>query len=100
MTQTTRKSILSLDTNLKMKGIYQCCISPRSEETSNDSSDDDAAYTDEPLADAEWIEKYQEEMKANEELERSLKDRRLQGNVELKEWLYLRVFPLGMYFAA
>ena len=56
-----------------------------SQETSNDLSDDDAAYTDEPMADAEWIEKYQEEMKANEELERSLKDR-LQGNVELKEW--------------
>ena len=60
-------------------------VSPRSPETSSDSSDDDAAYTDEPLADVEWIEKYQEEMKANEELERSLKDR-LQGNVELKEW--------------
>ena len=84
-TQMTRKSILSLDTNLKTKGIYQCCISPRSQETSKDSSDDDTAYTDEPLADAEWIEKYQEEMKANEELKRSLKDR-LQGNVELKEW--------------
>lgn len=26
-----------------------------------------------PLADAEWLERYQEEMKANEELERSLK---------------------------
>ena len=60
-------------------------VSPRSPETSSDSSNDDAAYTDESLADAEWIEKYQEEMKANEELERSLKDR-LQGNVELKEW--------------
>ena len=60
-------------------------VSPRSPETSSDSSDYDAAYTDEPLADAEWIKKYQEEMKANEELERSLKDR-LQGNVELKEW--------------
>ena len=60
-------------------------VSPRSPETSSDSSDGDAAYTDEPLADAEWIKKYQEEMKANEELERSLKDR-LQGNVELEEW--------------
>lgn len=37
------------------------------------------------MADAEWIKNYQEEMKANEELERGLKDR-LQGNVELKEW--------------
>ena len=54
-------------------------------ETLNDSSDDDAAYSDWPLADTEWIEKYQEEMKANEELKRNLKDR-LQGNVELKEW--------------
>ena len=32
-------------------------------------------------------------MKANEELERSLKDR-LQGNVELEEWWDSRVFPL------
>ena len=67
-------------------------VSPRSPETSSDSSDDDAAYTDEPLADAEWIEKYQEEMKANEELERSLKER-LQGNAELKECRHSRVFP-------
>ena len=36
-------------------------------------SDNDTAYVDEPLADAEWLERYQEEMKANEELERSLK---------------------------
>ena len=50
---------------------HSCRISPRSPETSSDSSDDDAAYTDEQLA--------------NEELERSLEDR-LKGNVELKEW--------------
>ena len=54
---------------------HSCRVSPRSPETSSDSSDDDVAYTDEQLADAEWIEKYQEEMKANEELERSLEDR-------------------------
>ena len=64
---------------------HSCRLSPRSPETSSGSSDDDAAYTDKPLADAEWIEKYQEEMKANEELGRSLEDR-LQGKVELKEW--------------
>lgn len=60
-------------------------VSPRSPKTSSDSSDDDNAYADESLADAEWLERYQEEMKANEELERSLKDR-LQGKVERKEW--------------
>ena len=54
---------------------HSCRVSPWSPETSSDSSDDDVAYTDEQLADAEWIEKYQEEMKANEELERSLEDR-------------------------
>jgi len=61
-------------------------VSPRSPKTSSDSNDDDDnAYADEPLADAEWLGRYQEEMKANEELERSLKDR-LQGKVERKEW--------------
>ena len=54
---------------------HSCRVSPRSPETSSDSRDDDVVYTDEQLADAEWIEKYQEEMKANEELERSLEDR-------------------------
>lgn len=60
-------------------------VLPRSPETSRDSSDDNAAYTDESLADTEWIQKYEEEMKANEELVRSLKDQQ-QGNVQLKEW--------------
>ena len=32
-------------------------VSTRSPETSSDSSDDVVAYTDEPLADAEWIKK-------------------------------------------
>jgi len=47
-------------------------VSPRSPKTPSDSSNDDTAYADEPLADAEWLERYQEEMKANEELEQSL----------------------------
>ena len=47
-------------------------ISPQLPKTSSDSSDDDTAYADEPLADAEWLERYQEEMKANQELEWSL----------------------------
>ena len=69
---------------LEDKG-HSCRLLPRSPETSSEPSDDDAAYTDKPLADAEWTEKYQEEMKANEELKRSLEDW-LQGKVELKEW--------------
>ena len=51
---------------------HSFCVSPQSPKTSNDSSNNDTAYADEPLADAEWLERYQEEMKANEELEQSL----------------------------
>ena len=51
-------------------------VSPRSPETSSDSSDDDVAYTDEPMA---------EKLSRRNEGERGLHDR-LQGNVELKEW--------------
>ena len=64
---------------------YSFRVSPRSPKNWSDSSNDDNAYADEPLADAEWLERYQEEMKANKELKRSLKDR-LQGKVERKEW--------------
>jgi len=57
---------------LKTKGIHSASHLDR-QKTSSDSSDDDTAYADEPLADAEWLERYQEEMKANEEFEQSLK---------------------------
>ena len=60
-------------------------VSPPSPQTLCDSNDDGVAYIDEPLADAEYIKKYQEKMKVNKGLERSLKDQ-LQGNVQLKEW--------------
>jgi len=53
--------------------VHSFRLSPWSPKTSSDSSDDDTAYADEPLADTEWLERYQEEMKANQELERSLK---------------------------
>ena len=60
---------------MKTKGIHSTSHldqqKPRAIQA--DSRDDDTAYADEPLADAEWLERYQEEMKANEELERSLK---------------------------
>jgi len=41
--------------------------------TLSDPSHDDTAYVDKPLVDAEWLERYQEEIKAKKELERSLK---------------------------
>lgn len=78
---------------------HSFCVSPRSPKTLSDSSDDDNAYADEPLADAEWLERCQEEMKANEELQRSLKDR-LQGKVERKEWCDSWVFSLYLHCRA
>ena len=38
---------------------HSSCISLWSPETLSDLSDDNAAYTDEPLADTEWIQKYE-----------------------------------------
>ena len=51
-------------------------LSPqRSPQTSSESSDDEAsAYANDPLADKKRTAKYQGEMKANEDLERILKD--------------------------
>jgi len=53
------------------------------ESISQASSDD--LYADDPLANEEWTDKYQKEVDADKELERTLKDR-LEGNVEVNEW--------------
>ena len=51
-----------------------------------DGEDSDEAYADEPLADEEWLEIYEEERKANEELEKQLLHR-LNGTEEVSKWL-------------
>lgn len=43
------------------------------------------AYADEPLADEEWLEKYETEKKKEEKLEKELKDW-FDGTTEIKEW--------------
>ena len=54
--------------------------------TSTDSLEEVVgAYGDEPLADEEWMEKYQEEVQAFEELEQRLKTR-LSGTTPVSEW--------------
>lgn len=52
---------------------------------SNSSSEEDNLFGDEPLADEEWTTRYEQEVKANEDLERKLKDR-LNGSVNVSEW--------------
>ena len=60
---------------MKTKGIHSASHLDRQKPRAiqADIRDDDTAYAEEPLADAEWLERNQEEMKASEELKRSLK---------------------------
>ena len=51
--------------------------------TSQTLSDDGQA--DEPLANEKWTVKYQKEVDADKELERTLNDR-VEGNVEVGKW--------------
>jgi hypothetical protein len=50
------------------------------------SSDDDAyAWVDDPVADEEWTEQYEENMRANEVIKDEML-KRLHGTTELNEW--------------
>ena len=52
---------------------------------STNDEDDGAAFAEEPLADAEWTAEYERERKADEEMEKTLRDR-LEGTVAVSEW--------------
>ena len=59
-------------------------------QNSSDQEDPDKlepgeAYSDEPLADEEWLALYEKEMKIEQQLEKKLK-KRLRGTVEVREW--------------
>lgn len=48
-------------------------------------SSGEIAYADEPLADEEWLKRYEKEKKENERLEKELWDR-LSGTVQVETW--------------
>ena len=50
-----------------------------------ESADDIMAYADEPLADEEWLKKYEEENQENKRLEQELQGR-LDGAVRVESW--------------
>ena len=50
-----------------------------------ESSDEIMAYADEPLADEEWLKKYEAENEENKRLEEELQ-KRLDGTVQVKSW--------------
>ena len=58
-------------------------------ESANDSDSNESleemANADEPLADEEWLKRYNEEVKQNEELERMLQ-KRLDGTEHVDSW--------------
>jgi len=48
-------------------------------------SEHEIAYADEPIADAEWLSEYNQQMKATEEQEAELKSR-LEGTAAVSTW--------------
>ena len=56
-----------------------------SNDTDSNESLEEMANADEPLADEEWLKRYNEEVKQNEELERMLQ-KRLDGTEHVDSW--------------
>lgn len=77
----------SVDSQLSSSVEYE--IEQESDGPSADMStsdeEDAAAFAEEPRADAEWTAEYERERKADEKLEKTLRDR-LEGTVAVSEW--------------
>lgn len=58
---------------------------PSTDLSTSDGEEDAAAFAEEPLADAEWTAEYERERRADEEMEKTLRDR-LEGTVAVTEW--------------
>lgn len=54
-------------------------------DTDSNGSIEETANADEPLADEEWLKRYNEEVKQNEELKRMLQ-KRLDGTEHVDSW--------------
>ena len=71
--------------------IADCVLEVEGSPNSSDQDGEDLdkeleAYADEPLADDDWLAIYEEERKADEELEKQLQER-LNGTEEDGKWL-------------
>lgn len=71
------------DYNIEVEEEFESPESPG--ETSSTESLEGMAYADEPLADEEWLKKYNEEAKQTEDLERMLQ-KRLDGSEHVDCW--------------
>lgn len=69
------------DFNMEVEDDFDDCAA----DSASNESCDEMAYADEPLADEEWLKKYSEEVKENEELERMLQ-KRLDGTEHADSW--------------
>ena len=59
--------------------------SDRESQVSCESRENDIAYANEPLADEEWLKKYEEEDDETNKLEQELRER-LEGSVQVDSW--------------
>lgn len=55
------------------------------DDSASNESLEEMAYVDEPLADEEWLKRYNEEVKENEDLEKMLQ-KRLDGTEHADSW--------------
>ena len=55
------------------------------DDSASNESLEEMAYVDEPLADEEWLKRYNEEIKENEDLEKMLQ-KRLDGTEHADSW--------------
>ena len=77
----------SSDTEVSEMEDYELEVegSPNSSFAASDEEDTHKAYADDPLADEEWLELYEQERKEEEALEKTLQ-KRLNGTEEVRDW--------------
>ena len=68
--------------NVEVEGL---AIEVEASGRSYDEDDSLEPYTDEPLADEEWLARYRKKQEENKKLERELK-KRLENRVAVEEW--------------
>ncbi len=73
------------DSNVYFVPDYDMEVESESGHSESDKSIDEMGYADEPLADEEWLKKYNEEVKDNEDLEKMVQ-KRLDDTEHVDSW--------------
>ena len=73
------------DSNFYFIPDYDMEVESQGSHSESDESIDEMGYADEPLADEDWLKKYNEEVKENKDLEKKLQ-KRLDGTEHVDSW--------------